>query len=258
MTARRLFLGGFAPLLLLTACGQVRESDAGAGSFQTQREEPASAETDCFREDVITIGEDAYTIRRIGVDSDFYDCPLLDTVEVYRKGDFSAPMQIFMDFTYDADPPLDGELLIEDLNFDGWPDLRIFSYQARIGSGWFYWLWDPEAEAFTLHQEMEDLYTPVVEQAEQTIYSSQLYGPGGFRFSAHQWEDGALVEARRFSVEWEGDRLMDRWYVRRDGELCLEKEWYVDWETYGDKMVVPEAEAYWDLAIPKSDRIFTS
>lgn len=246
------------PLFLLAGCGQAAPVES-VPLPETPPAETASAELEqalpetadrYVQEDEITVGTDTYTIRRMGADSESFDIwPVLDTVEAYRNGDFSVPVQVFTDFTFDTNAPVDGEFVVEDLNFDGWPDFRIFAFQARIGSGWFCWCWDPETEGFVLRQEMENIISPVADQAEQTIYSSRSYGLGGFQFSTYQWEDGALMETQCFAVMWDGDRLVDRWYVRRDGELCLEKEWYV--EDRGDTMVVPEAEPYWALAQPK-------
>lgn len=243
-------------MALLTGCGQTAAAEAT--DHAPPADEPVSPpETEYVREDDIIIGEDTYTIRRLGVDDPYMKWPVLDTVEICRNGDLSKPVQVFTDFTYDAEPPLDGALLMEDLNFDGWPDFRIFGYQARIGSGWFYWCWDPQTEEFVLHKEMEDVFSPVVDQAEQTIYSSQLYGIGGFHFSAHQWENGALVEARRFSAEWDEDHFINRWYVRRDGNLRLAQEWRVgDGEILTDHLVAPEAEEYLVLARPKLENQF--
>lgn len=249
-------------LLLLSSCGQstspLQEVLDETVSIKAKPSEPEQAMSETttnvyIQEDDVTVGLEQYTIRRIGADSTyFFDRPILDTVEVYRNGDFSAPTQIFQDFTYDSEAPVNGEFIVEDLNFDGWPDFRIFAYQSRIGSGWFYWCWNPDTEEFVLQQEMENILTPVVNQAEQTIYSSELYGLGGFSFSTFRWEDGTLVETQCFSVVWDGDRLVNRWYIRRDGVLHIEKEWYVgDWKEYGDSLVVPEAETYLDSVRPK-------
>lgn len=238
-------------LLLLGGCGR-REAAAPPG--EPPREEVPAA--DHLREDRLLVGETSCTIRRVGVDLDWPDAgPVLDRVEVYLEGDRSAPAQTFADFRGDAAPPLNGELLAEDLNFDGWTDFRIFRMDYRGNETWYCWLWDPAA-AFFYDEALSGLRNPVWVPGETCVYTAAYAGMGGSAHAVYGWEDGAFVCLRAFAVTvhyLEPPFAVEAVYsVRREGGLQAEWTWRGDASgaAPGDPLVPPEADAFLEQVTP--------
>lgn len=86
-------------LILLLLCAGVLSACGQAGTVmpaETEKQEiPVEAHTvpeppvdsGLMREDQLAVGEETYTIRRIGVDAGYPWDPVVDTVKIYRVGD---------------------------------------------------------------------------------------------------------------------------------------------------------------------------
>jgi hypothetical protein len=79
-------------------------------------------------------------------------------------------------------------LVIEDMNFDSYQDIRI---QSGTPSGpntpYFYWIWDPKAGAFMSNPDLEHITAPVFDYDNQTIQSfvregAELYSDNTYRY----------------------------------------------------------------------------
>lgn len=245
---------------LLSACGQAEPAAPAASAPELSAAadvQPAAPPVDrgLARETRLAIGEETYTIRRIGTDEgDPWD-PTVDTVEIYRGEDLNGPVQVFPDFRGDGTPPLDGELRVEDLNFDGWPDFRLFNCRHRGNECWYCWLWDPEADAFTYAADFSQLSNCVWNQEEQVVYTADSCGLAGARYSVYSWEGSQLVCLRQFELSvdmYEPPHTVEnRFYVRQDGELRLEREWHGAAGEWGESLVAPEAAPFLALTQPE-------
>lgn len=79
-----------------------------------------------------------------------------------------------LDFDFTETP--DGEKLgieIEDMNFDGYKDIRIQqALPAAPNIPYYYWLWDKKAAKYVRSTELEEITSPEFDSASKTIKSS--------------------------------------------------------------------------------------
>ena len=62
-------------------------------------------------------------------------------------------------------------LEFEDLNFDGYLDLRLFdNYNGNYKIEWLYFVWNPETQQFQYDKALRDLSLPVFDAENQLIY----------------------------------------------------------------------------------------
>ncbi len=173
------------------------------------------------------------------------DAPALDlaiagaTVEVSdRNGDL---LQIL---------PIDGETpdeknrdyfaLAEDMNFDGFPDVRILFSQGIVNTYYDCWLWNPESGRFVKCDEMRELSNPVFDQTAKTIHVYERGSVVCYVEGELAWEKGELAWiAKTVQDEAEnGDGVVIRRYFRdRAGELQLVGEETRSSENLGETRV---------------------
>lgn len=73
---------------------------------------------------------------------------------------------------YPSVPGLNSGFYIEDLNFDGYKDLRLQLWRpAGPNIPYAYWLWDQSAAKFIPNKELEEILSPKVDHENHTIVS---------------------------------------------------------------------------------------
>lgn len=64
-------------------------------------------------------------------------------------------------------------LIIEDINFDGFKDIRIQQFlPAGSNIPYYYWLWDKEAAQYIQNKELEEITSPEIDLEHETIKST--------------------------------------------------------------------------------------
>lgn len=64
-------------------------------------------------------------------------------------------------------------LTVEDLNFDGYADLRLMQYQSGGSASvpFFYWLYHPESNEFIASKDFSSIKSPQIDQENQRLIS---------------------------------------------------------------------------------------
>ncbi|NEO85992.1 MAG: hypothetical protein F6J87_17310 [Spirulina sp. SIO3F2] len=99
--------------------------------------------------------------------------------------------------------------VIEDLNFDGYADLRVQEFlPASPNIPYLYWLFNPTTRQFEANTALSIITTPEVNAETQTIRSFARVNANTYVWSDYQWRSGqlTLVREERATYNSEGQR----------------------------------------------------
>lgn len=130
--------------------------------------------------------------------------------------------------------PLEGEApdennreyfaIVEDMNFDGNPDVRILFSRGMANVYFDCWLWRPEENAFVRRDDMRELSNPVFDRETRVVRVYERGSAVCHAKGALTWENGELVwlsQTVRDAAD-DGENIVVRRYLRDgDGELRL-------------------------------------
>ena len=147
----------------------------------------------------------------------FYDLQTesyaLQTVDVYQ-GDvsmqtISIPELTLFGQTYIIDSQQDTlGFELEDLNFDGYLDMRLFdTLNGNYRTEWVYLVWNPAEQQFEHDARLNEISLATFDQEEQLIYGMERSGAACHYLSTYQYIDGEIVKIRYY--EEEGRNLSD-------------------------------------------------
>jgi hypothetical protein len=120
--------------------------------------------------------------------------------------------------------------VIEDLNFDGYRDLRLIEVlPPGPNVPYLVWFFDPERRRFVATDIFAGIPNPKVDQAQRRIVSEWRDGPTRHGVSYYRYEDNRLVLVREKTEEYLGEsrfRLLVR--ERRNGRMVDVRDEIVD------------------------------
>jgi hypothetical protein len=120
--------------------------------------------------------------------------------------------------------------IVEDMNFDGFPDVRILFSQGNVNIYYDWWLWDREANTFIWYEEGQNFSAPVFEQASKRISVYERASAYNSMQGELEWQNGHLiwlVWCEKTVVDDAGDGkhvIVSRYLRDPDGELRLVEE----------------------------------
>ena len=116
---------------------------------------------------------------------------------------------------------------VEDMDFDGFPDVGVLFSQGMQNIYYDCWLWREEAGRFVKNEDMRDTANPRFDRERERVLSFEHVSASGSVETDYVWENGWLIPIERITREISGDsdKLVIRRFVRDDdGELRLSKE----------------------------------
>ena len=130
-------------------------------------------------------------------------------VEIARE-DHPEAVQVLEGLTAEEPPPggVD-DVAAEDVNFDGYADLRVLAMWGATGNRTYDWfLFDPAAGRFVPEPALSDLVNPVPDPATETIRTRAGGGMAGLVYGegTYRWEGGAPVCVRLLRQDWDPAR----------------------------------------------------
>ena len=98
----------------------------------------------------------------------------------------------------------DGSLTTDDLNFDGYPDLRLMAGAGVVNISYLCWLWDSDAEQFRYAFELVGYDVQVDAEAKQLVTESRG-DAGNYYTDYYRYDDeaGTLVHLKEIHVSAE-------------------------------------------------------
>lgn len=116
---------------------------------------------------------------------------------------------------------------VEDMDFDGFPDVGILYSQGLHNIYYDCWLWREGAGGFVKYGDMHDIASPSFDRERERVLSFEHISASDNVETEYAWENGRLLPAVRITREISGDNenLVVRRFIRGDdGKLRLSKE----------------------------------
>lgn len=117
---------------------------------------------------------------------------------------------IMQELNFDDTEASDGKTLgleIEDMNFDGYKDIRI---QQAMPAGpnipYYYWLWDQVSAKYIRNQGLEEITSPEFDLANETIRASVRDNAFTYYDRTYKYNDGILTLMREIERVGDGDK----------------------------------------------------
>ena len=146
------------------------------------------------------------------------------TVDVFDQAGRSIQSLPFGGETPDQDNK-DYFAVVEDLNFDGLPDVRILFSRGNANVYYDCWLWRPEENAFARRDDMRELSNPVFDREARAIHVYEHGSATSHVKGTLAWENGDdLVWVAKTVQDQadDGENIVVRRYLRDSGgELRL-------------------------------------
>ncbi len=111
-----------------------------------------------------------------------------------------------LESNYYENSELQGYLIADDMNFDGYTDFRLMQFPtAGPNTCWYFWLFDPDTGSFFRSMEYEEssLVSPEFDQDNKTIKCFHRDGMGIYGTEYYFVEEGHLLLVRSEQTEFQ-------------------------------------------------------
>ncbi|MEZ4608086.1 MAG: lysozyme inhibitor LprI family protein [Deinococcales bacterium] len=116
--------------------------------------------------------------------------------------------------------------VIEDMNFDGYNDLRVREFlPAGANIPYLYWLYQPAIERFIANQALSQLTSPNFDQTTGIITSAWRSSAASYGQDSYRYQEGQLLLIRQETFDYlQENTYRYRLFERLDGEMSLVKQ----------------------------------
>lgn len=124
---------------------------------------------------------------------------------------------------------------IEDMNFDGYKDIRIVMYIGNKSTSYICWIWDIEKQCYIEDFELEEIPGIEVDYENNLIYGWSSNSPSGFNEYTYKYIDGKLTLIYQHTLESilrdeNGNDGVEYEFEYIDGKLKMTKESFFQWK----------------------------
>lgn len=113
------------------------------------------------------------------------------SIDIFNKSDGTIFQQLD---GFEAIVQENEQVIVEDLNFDGYADIRLLQYLPEDANiPFFYWLYNPSTKSYERNKALEIVRSPSVDDANQLILS--------------QWVEGDNIQGTDY-YQYSGDNLI--------------------------------------------------
>lgn len=99
---------------------------------------------------------------------------------------------------------------VVDVNFDGYPDLEIYSHDGGAGpnNGYNYYIYNPARQRFIYNSTLSDLTQTSINTKSKSISAAWRNGAGNHGFEKYKWIKGRLTLVEYYETRYlEGDNV---------------------------------------------------
>ena len=165
------------------------------------------------------IGKDAPTVKIVVRE---------DKLSIYRQEERSALLQeISYKLPYDAKLAPGNLIRFEDMNFDGYIDLKVATSVGRANRYDNCWLWDKAGRKFVLSEALSQLASPVFNPESKQVRSFVHISATDSEETTYIWEKGELLLIHKIerTAGKDGKKLTEREFRRnKQGKMRLVRE----------------------------------
>ncbi len=197
-------ISDIAPLYGLHALKHIelkgnRISDSAFEQFFAERKDEliTVTQTGKLREDM-----PEFTFRLTAYDDLRRECYALQTIDVYQ-GDTLLQAISIPELTWEGQTLQSTlEIVMEDVNFDGYQDILVFDVlNGNYRTEWIYLVWNVEEQRFENDIRLNQISLAVFDQEKQLIYGMECGGAAYHYYSTYQYIDGEIVKIRYYEEE---------------------------------------------------------
>lgn len=161
------------------------------------------------------------------------DSPLLTltVVDETQVDVFDSQGKLLQSLPRGGEPPTEDNhdyfTFIEDMNFDGYPDIGILFSQGLRNIYYDCWLWQPDAKKFVKYEDMSDMANLGFIPGVKKVYSYTHVSAAFNGKTEYVWENGRLAAVSQDIQEYsdDGKTIIVRRYDRdAGGKLRLTSE----------------------------------
>lgn len=198
----------------------------------TVNQEETSAPTESTTNEEETTDKfdyDSETAQYIGK----FNSEIYGTLKVYYQENHLAIFDEYssMIFTLNAEgfapaESTDSEdtVICEDLDFDGYSDLRILYRKTTLNSYYLCWIWNMSLKTYVYYEPLTNIPSPVFDILAKNVISTNRTTANSATVTTYSWQDGELypISHKTTSVEGEvitGPEVADSTIAISDGIL---------------------------------------
>lgn len=172
-----------------------------SGEEETTAEEETTKDLFTFsEEDAILLGE---------MDSDIYGKLIVyyqdDHIAVRNSYDstlFSFSSQSYSPPEVDEDEEL---LESDDMNFDGYPDMRLLYRKTSLNTYYLCWMWDMQRKNYVYYEPLANIPSPTFDKESGKVLSLNRATSMSGTLTTYTWQDGDIFPVSNKMVSTEGE-----------------------------------------------------
>jgi hypothetical protein len=121
--------------------------------------------------------------------------------------------------------PKDQVFIVEDMNFDGYADIRLLQFlPAAPNLPYYYWTYDPTTQRFQRQKALEEITSPEFDSKKKLIYSFWRDGCCNHGLSTYKYMKGKPTLIEDSEVKEEDGLVTTTIKKRVDGKMKLVKK----------------------------------
>ena len=157
-------------------------------------------------------------------DSVNYDC-VIKSIVVTRLKDGKQIQTIIPDENYPScGLPQDQIFIIEDINFDGFNDIRLLQFlPAAPNLPYYYWTYDPATQKYRRQKALEEITSPEFDPEKKLIYSFWRGSCCDHGRSTYRYINGKPTLIEESEVKEEDDKVITTLKKLVNGRMKLVK-----------------------------------
>lgn len=90
----------------------------------------------------------------------------------------------------------------EDVNFDGYNDIKVLNYAGAYNSSSSFWLYNKSTKKFDHYKKLDEVYNPIISTGNKEICSKWRIGLSEFYFEKYYWKNDSLILKEKYKEYW--------------------------------------------------------
>ncbi|MCL2811588.1 MAG: hypothetical protein FWD25_06840 [Clostridia bacterium] len=137
----------------------------------------------------------------------------IHTIVVARENNGGELQRIHIDPPAEtfADPEYGFGFVLEDMNFDGYMDMRLMQYvSGGVNIPYHCWLWDPVDNRFVYSEALSAISSPLFDPERRQVLGFATGGAAEYIDSVHEYQDNELTLISRVTTgyDYEGGTVI--------------------------------------------------
>lgn len=96
----------------------------------------------------------------------------------------------------------------DDMDFDGYNDLRILYRQTALNSFFLCWMWDMETKSYVYYEPLADIPSPTFDKTSGSVFSLNRSSSKSAILTTYTWQDGELYPINHKTVASDGELVV--------------------------------------------------